>query len=174
MQPIVQTTQVVQPDAAAAAPVAAPAAAGADSLAAALANHLALTRAVYEIEQSFHWRTRGVNFLANHDLFSRVYSQTYSDIDGIAEKIIGVTGEQDAVDPVAQSEVTAQMIKGMNPAMDPAEFAASALMAESMVMTNLDALLSRPDLTQGLQNFLQGLADRHELSVYLLKQTVSV
>lgn len=171
MQPIVQTTQAVQPDAA--APVIAPAAAGADSLASALANHLALTRAVYEIEQSFHWRTRGVNFLANHDLFSRVYSLTYSEIDGIAEKILGITGEQDAVDPVAQSEVTAQMVKGMNPAMDPIEFAASALMAELNLMASVDALLSRPDLTQGLQNFLQGVADKHEVSVYLLKQTVS-
>jgi fumarate hydratase class I len=30
-----------------------------------------------------------------------------------------------------------------------------------------------PQVTQGLSNFLQGVADRHETSVYLLKQTLT-
>ena len=144
-----------------------------ESLASVLANLLALMRAVYEIEQSFHWRTRGPNFLAMHDLFARVYGTTYADIDGLAERIIGITGEQDAVDVVAQSAVTAQLVQSLNPSMAPEMFAASALAAEVQLMNAVVAVLDKQELlTDGLANFLQGVADKHEVSIYMLSQTI--
>jgi hypothetical protein len=136
----------------------------------ALALLLATSRALYELLHSFHWQTSGPSFYADHLLFERLYGVAYQDIDAIAEKLIGVTGRTDLVGPQLQSQLTSKVLDGFEISDEPSGFAASALLAEHGLLALLADLLQTPDLSQGLQNFLQGIADTHETSVYLLGQ----
>ncbi len=71
-----------------------------------LAELLACVRAAYELAHSFHWRTGGPTFAADHELFARVYEQLYGYIDPLAEKIVGAGGA-DLVEAGKQSKHTA-------------------------------------------------------------------
>lgn len=166
--------QLLAPAAPPVAPMPAPAPPP-DLLVGKLAGLVALLRAVGEIEKSFHWRTRGENFISQHGLFSRVYETTDDDIDNVAEKLIGITGCNDALDPVAQLTMSAQLAQQLAPSMDPQGFVASALAAETALMQALlDILSCKELLTPGLDNLLQGMADKHETSVYLLRQSLAL
>lgn len=142
------------------------------TLEAVLADILALTRAVYEVEHSFHWRTRGPDFFSIHGLFTKLYETSFVHMDGLAEKCIGITGSSDTVEAVYQSQLTAQYVADLGPAKAAEGFVQSALAAEMLLMQALDDTLKHPSMTQGLSNFLQGMADAHETSIYLLKQSL--
>lgn len=137
-----------------------------------LSDLLAIVRAVYEAEHSFHWRTRGPSFYSDHLLLGRIYEATYADLDAIAEKLIGLTSDNEAVAPVAQAQKTAVYLSGCNLGSDPSCFAAEALILEKNLIDLVSSILSmyKGQLSAGLDNFLQGIADKHETHVYLLSQ----
>lgn len=145
----------------------------APSLAAVLSDLLAFVRAVYEAEHSFHWRTRGPLFYSDHLLFSRIYEGTYGDLDAIAEKLIGLSGQNDAVAPLMQAAKTLEIMQGFQLSDDPKSFAHSALNMEKALIALVSSTLEvcQSEMTDGLENFLQGLADKHETHVYLLQQS---
>lgn len=147
---------------------------GMPTLTAVLSDMLAFVRAVYEAEHSFHWRTRGSQFYGDHLLFARIYEGTYADLDTMAEKLIGLTGNNDAVAPALQAAKTAELMQSFNLSDDPKKFAAEALKLEKALIELVCSCLEvcSAEMTDGLENFLQGLADKHETHVYLLQQAV--
>lgn len=142
------------------------------ALSSVMSDMLAFFRAVYEAEHSFHWRTRGPTFYSDHLLFSRLYEATHDDLDAIAEKLIGVTGQNDAVAPLLQSQKTAEAMQIFALSDDPKMFATEALRIEKKLIELVSAAMDvcASEMTDGLENFLQGLADKHESHVYLLQQ----
>lgn len=180
MPPIMIAPVVSPAPVAPAEPVAAPAhplaerALVAPPMADVLADLLSYVRAVAQAEHSFHWRTRGPAFYGDHLMFERIYGGTASDVDPIAEKLLGLTNSQDSLCPATLAAKTAQVLADMNLSNDPKVFPADALRIEKALIDLITATIQvcGDQMTDGLENFLQGMADKHEGHVYLLQQAV--
>ena len=137
--------------------------------------HLKFLAAVH---QNHHWITKGDPFYGDHLLFQRIYEATAEDVDAVAEKAIGL-GATSSVDLVL---VTSQLMKlvqgyGMTTTIPQStELAKRSYLAEMnflKVMAHLaEHLKECGALTRGLDNMLQGIEDKHDGHVYLLKQRV--
>jgi hypothetical protein len=145
-----------------------------------LAILLAFLKAEAWVHQAHHWQTRGCSYYGDHLLFERLYNDANGMVDGLAEKAVG-TGSRMLVQPVEQAESMLAVVRclcGDGPA-DPSaeEFGWISLRAvlrflavERMVYESLE---SKGQLSHGIDNMLQGIADKHEEFVYLLKQRTS-
>ena len=116
-----------------------------------------------------HWQASGENFLADHDLFARLDSSTYQG-DELAEKMVEAYGN-DAVDA---KEIAKRMTDCLGK-WGGGDAVQTSLKAESSVQECIEHLYEAMDSTEGglslgWDNFLQGLADTHDKSLYLLKQ----
>jgi hypothetical protein len=138
---------------------------------------LAMTRGVYEVAHSLHWRTSGTDAYQDHLLFERVYNEVYSFIDGIGEKVIGLTQNHKAVEANLQSRATARFIALLPASQDAAGFPGDLLHATTELLRFIEGLLIDLEniggLTAGLDNFIQGMADKVETLVMLLQQRVA-
>lgn len=139
---------------------------------------LAHTRALADLAQSFHWRTTGGNYYGDHLLFERIYNETYEQIDGIAEKGIGTTGNDRIVDPIAQVSVIHSMLdrmtsKDVQPQQFPAVLMKAVNAQISMISMSLKVMEHAGELSDGIDNLFQGLADLHEGHVYLLQRRIA-
>lgn len=122
--------------------------------------------ALYILSQSAHWRAKGEMYYGDHLLFQRIYEGISAEIDLVAEKMLG-TGESDnLLSPKSIIIGTSKSLTMMTEGSD-----ASALMvAESKFLSNLATVISSGGLSEGVQNMLQGIADKHEEHVYLLSR----
>lgn len=144
---------------------------------------LAQLRATQCIHQTHHWQARGDSFYGDHLLFQRLYEALNDEIDGIAEKAIGL-GCVENVQLALQSSQTTRMIddraiaaRAVPGIPTQVDLAKKSLVAE-LTLLRFCALASQglDDaglLTRGLDNMLQGIEDTHEGHVYLLKQRVN-
>jgi hypothetical protein len=151
-----------------------------DPLAGLLVAVIAMLRAVSQAEHSFHWYNRGTRY-AEHLLFERLYKATQEDIDTVAEKLVGLTGNVDILNPLLLAQLTFEAMsqadqKHPMTSGDPDEdFIGCALMMETDLVQLLVSVLDKAEadglMTDGLENLLQGLVDKHEGHVYLLSGT---
>lgn len=134
---------------------------------------------LYALHQNHHWISMGDPYYGDHLLFQRLYGDVVEEIDGIAEKAIGL-GSTANVDLQLVNAQVLKLISGQGSAsMIPqsSDLAKKSLMAELSFLKVVDhALLHLSEtglLTSGLSNMLEGIADVHEGHVYLLKQRIS-
>ena len=146
---------------------------------------LSYLRFVTNTHQLHHWVAKGSNSYSDHLLFERLYDESSEEIDQLAEKIIGV-GNSRLVGLAIQSK---QMFKLANTehtnSLVPVigvdivdNMSYDCIFCSLKVEQNflwciaytIDLLEESGLLTNGLDNLLQGLADKHEEHVYLLKQ----
>ena len=134
---------------------------------------------LYALHQNHHWTSMGDPFYGDHLLFQRLYQATVEEIDGLAEKAIGL-GNTTSVNLTLQTSqllklVTSEGTASMIPTSS--DLAKKSLMAEMNFLKVIDVMMSCLQecglLTPGLSNMLEGIADVHEGHVYLLKQRVS-
>jgi DNA-binding ferritin-like protein len=138
---------------------------------------LSVLRAASFLHQTHHWQTSGPSYYADHLLFDRLYKDSQSFIDQVAEKAVGL-GSADLVTPSRQAEQIAQMVGAVaSPDASAANLVKASLRVESLVLAIVDETLSvlssTESLTPGADNLLQGVADLHETFVYLLQQRES-
>jgi len=140
---------------------------------------LAGLRAINMLHQTAHWQTRGGHFYGDHQLFERLYEESLPGIDGVAERVIGLTGDSAKVSLCTQAPLIAQVVQVMHqgdpdPAPDAEKLVKLSLWAETLLIGGLTAGKKKIDeagaLTEGLDDLLQGIASTHETFVYLLKQ----
>ena len=131
------------------------------------------------VHQTHHWTAKGDPFYGDHLLFERLYGSVIADIDGLAEKSIGL-GSNDNVNLLLQTQQLNQMTQVYGTAMQLPQ--ASSLVKKSFatevgflrcVAHCVELLNESGMMTRGLDNFLQGLEDKHEGNIYLLKQRCS-
>jgi DNA-binding ferritin-like protein len=132
---------------------------------------LALHRAVANLHQTHHWQASGPLFYQDHLLFERLYTTVNGFIDGLAEKAVGM-GTANLVNAQTQSQQMDALIEyfcgqGANPLAisNHAEEACCAL-----IDLSIQNLRTNNQLTDGIENMLQGICDTHEGLRYLLKQ----
>lgn len=133
-------------------------------------------RAASIVHQSHHWQTQGNSYYGDHQLFDRLYNDSLGFIDSVAERAVG-SGHVDLVCPKTQSVLVQDLIAYWCQA-------SGELNAQVMVAVSLDVersvlefikvakahLSAQGQLSDGTDNLLQGVADKHEEFVYLLQQ----
>ena len=134
---------------------------------------------LYALHQNHHWTSMGDPFYGDHLLFQRLYQATVEEIDGLAEKAIGLGNTTNVNLTLLTSQLLKLVTSAGNASMIPtsSDLAKKSLMAEMNFLKVIDLMISCLQecglLTNGLSNMLQGIADVHEGHIYLLKQRVS-
>jgi DNA-binding ferritin-like protein len=135
-----------------------------------LSSVVAGLRAARFLTHTYHWVTTGPQFYGDHLLLQRIYEGT--EFDNVAEKTVAYEG---SVDPIQQVQAVSNLIaKYGSQSDDPESLLASALDIEKAVIEIIaqakNQLEQSGQLTDGIDNMLQGIADGHETFVYLLQQ----
>jgi DNA-binding ferritin-like protein len=144
-----------------------------------LASLLAILRMGPFIHQTHHWQTRGKSYYADHLLFERLYNESQTFIDQVAERTVGL-GDESLVCPVRQVLLISKLIPMFTSggSLRPDEMVEISLRVESFIVSVIDktmkALEASGSLTHGTSNLLEGAADLHETFVYLLQQRTKV
>lgn len=123
------------------------------------ANILAQHRFLYLVYQNLHWLSRGSDFYGDHLLFERLYKKLIDEVDQIAERAVGLAGDQTVELTVlcAHLQELAQAGVSMDLAIEIEQAIAVILQqAEQMV----DSL--------GAKDLLASLASSREEDLYLL------
>ena len=134
-------------------------------------------RAASVVHQSHHWQTYGHSYYGDHLLFDRLYNDSLGFIDSVAERSVG-TGGRDLVNPKVQANLVQIMVHfWCHPGREnPRSMVDVSLYVERCVLECLksakERLSSQGALSEGTDNLLQGVADKHEEFVYLLQQRV--
>lgn len=144
-----------------------------------LAAILVMLKASSQIHQAHHWQTNGPSFFGDHLLFERLYNDSLPFIDQVAERAVGMA-DGSVVDPVKQASMVAHCVSVLHGGVEGEgadRMAAVSLNAEHQLLdaTKLakQTLEQMGSLSEGTDNLLQGMADKHEEFVYLLKQRVT-
>lgn len=137
-------------------------------------------KALASIHQSHHWQASGDTSYGDHLLYERLYNGVLGQIDSIAEKAVAFGGE-DLVCPQKLEVQTMDFVSAVcacnsNLVSAGGRLAAQSLEAEKH-FTNLlgmviDSLKAKGQLTHGISNLLEGVADAHETNCYLLGQRI--
>lgn len=149
----------------------------------ALSQLLAFLRTLAMVHQTAHWQTRGGHYYSDHVLFQRLYDDSQEFIDGLAEKIVGLTNEPAYVSLMEQVGLIDQLARMAyqqthSPGPGSEELVAISLSGEVSLLSAIDrvkaVMESAGALTEGLDDTLQGIASKHEEFVYLLQQRAAV
>lgn len=131
---------------------------------------LSYLRALYQMYQHMHWKAEGPNYYSDHLLYQRLYEGVEDELDGVAEKIIGLHNDPHMIDSITDSATAAQAVEMlMEDRHDPETFQKTAIRAERILLKLIKQLMEE-DTTDGLEDMLQGLANKHEEHLYLLQQ----
>ena len=122
----------------------------------------AYDRALLFFYQNAHWTCKGANFYQDHLLFQRIYEGIQTEIDQIAERAIGTSGEE-TVNLLSTLDKTFGFLSDKN----LSNFVATAIEMERRFLGLLE-LADKQELTIGTRDFLNGLASTHEEYLYLL------
>lgn len=131
---------------------------------------LSFARALAHIYQHAHWHCANSNFYGEHLLYERLYNSANEDIDQVAERAIGITDDSNAIHPIEDIKYTATIVnKFVSGEFNPENFAEIGITAEKEFLKLIKKMMAG-NKSDGVQNLLQGIADRHEGHLYLLQQ----
>lgn len=134
-----------------------------------MALHACL-RAAHQAHWTAHWTTEGVTFYGDHLLFERLYSAIIGEIDGLAEKMVQAYGAS-SVDLATALSLMQGCVSRWSRQPD---LHRKALMIEQDIQNAVEnvkeALAPVNELSTGLENFLDQIADDHQTALYLLGQ----
>lgn len=132
------------------------------------------------LHENHHWTCMGDPFYGDHLLFSRLYDAVDAEIDPVAEKAVGLGCTSNVNPHLIHSQVLKLLSNsGMSQATIPqsSDLARKSLVAEMNFLKVIESCRSSLEecglLTNGVDNMLQDIADKHEGHVYLLKQRCS-
>ena len=108
--------------------------------------------------QTAHWQSKNPIFYADHLLFERLYDAVNGEIDGVAERAIGVT-DQSAVNLLAHVEILSQgAVKLPTECKENAIFVSSALMLDQERIEFLEYSEASPGMSLCIKNLIACIA----------------
>ena len=140
-------------------------------------KYLAIHRMMLLMYQHIHWVTRGTAFFADHLLYERIYNKIAEEIDTVAEKSIGLSGEESAC-PIETTRLSLNLMESLFPDFnimcDPHNMVESLILMETEFVNQSNAVYKKleeeEEMTLGLDDMLSSLHSSHEENLYLLKQ----
>lgn len=137
-----------------------------------LNNYISLLRVIYLVHQNGHWKCAGSNFYGDHLLFERLYNNAKDRVDAIAEKLIGIYGN-DSFDHKVSLDKIAELNK-----FNSEDHIDNSLEAEKAFIQYAEDVYNRikemGEMTLGLDDLIMGQVSEAEESVYLLNQRKGV
>lgn len=135
------------------------------------ALYLATLKAMTLIHQQSHWLSKGNDFYGNHLLFQRIYESAQENLDGAAEKFIGLF-DLDCENFALQNDLLSKILKRYEPLCNnPVE---ASLKLEKDFINLSDAAYkcfeTEDKMSQGLDDFMMATASAREEAIYLLQQ----
>lgn len=144
----------------------------AENLALSVASVATTLRAVYLMHQAAHWQTKGPSFYGDHKLFGKLYSSVLDEIDSVSERAVGI-GDPALVCPLTANSLALELVEAFGRSScdvpDSEKLVKLSLEAERGLLQVIEQAM-KDDVTDGISNLLQGIADAHETHVYLLQQ----
>jgi len=144
-----------------------------DSGAVSLLNgYLATTRMMVLVFQHSHWKCKGSHFYGNHLMFERVYKDARKLVDLIAEKLIGIYGN----DALMHDKQVAMMSELFNQFNGEEHFDNAIGAAELFLQLSEDTynrLKEMDSLTLGMDDMIMSNASKVEEFLYLMRQAKS-
>lgn len=136
-----------------------------------LSTLLSQLNALSKYHSFWHWKTTGSNYFADHLLAQRLYEETHALIDGVAEKSVGLFGEE-SIDVVQDAQATSKLLASWKELRVEHDLPSVALKAvRDVIVSTSDLKHDLGDkLTDGLSNMLDDISDKLESHVYLLQQ----
>jgi DNA-binding ferritin-like protein len=139
-----------------------------------LGGMLSLLRAQYLSYQTSHWQVVGKDFYESHLLFQRLYEAVQGEIDGTAEKLVGLVGSQ-ALNLEVQIELVEEWCERWAGIPDHHARALRSERDAQVVFKNAyDEIKAAQAMTLGLDDFLMATASAHDTNAYLLQQILQV
>jgi DNA-binding ferritin-like protein len=132
---------------------------------------LAWLHATSFVHQAHHWNTRGQQSYQDHLLFERIYKDSQEGIDSLAERAVTLEGPLPLVSHVKRIHEIID-VNGLT-GQSASEMLKASLNGESGCLGLLERLMSVMTLSHGTSNLLEGIADQHEVFIYLLKQRLA-
>lgn len=135
------------------------------------------TSALSQLALTYHWQTRGGHYYSDHQLYQRIYDETYAELDGFAERAIGVLNNPNVVHPTVIAANVLTILEVLTPGakdLSPDDMPIVLLNAEKKYLDLIDEMLASLD-AQGsrshvVEDMLQAIANLHQTHVYLLQQ----
>jgi DNA-binding ferritin-like protein len=138
-----------------------------------LSTLLSQLTALAQYMRFFHWKVKGKLSYQDHLLAERLYNETEALIDGVAEKSVGLFGAE-SIDAVEDAQAVTELLTSWKALRADHSLPAVGLKAVKDVIESITALKheqeAKDELTEGLDNLLQGICDTLESHVYLLTQ----
>lgn len=135
------------------------------------ALYISTLKAIYIIHQQNHWLAKGNSFYGDHLLFQRIYESAQEDVDGAAEKLISIVGDE-CLDFKLQADLLNKVLnKYANLCNDP--YSCSLAIEKDFVKFSkvaYDCFEQEGKMTLGLDDFLMATASNRETSIYLLSR----
>lgn len=119
--------------------------------------------------QTAHWTVKGSLFYQDHLLFERLYNSVNEEIDGVAERAIGLTGDRSIVRLSDVMEKVSEESKKLRyEPRENVEFIQEAIELEHALIEFLESVAKEVSL--GTNDLMASIASNHEGHLYLLNQ----
>jgi hypothetical protein len=133
------------------------------------ALYIATLKAIYLVHQQNHWLVKGNDFYGDHLLFQRIYESAQENVDGAAEKLITIFGDE-CLDYQTQADLLHKLLlKYGKLSKDPV--ACSLAIEKDFINFSkaaYETFEKENKLTLGLDDFIMATASQREEAVYLL------
>ncbi len=140
-------------------------------------GYLSFLKALREYYHFAHWVSKKEPFYSDHSLFQRLYEELDDEIDGSAEKFIGLMDE-DVVFAPEISEMVCELLKKaeIKKGCDDKQLAICGIKLEVGFLKfsekMYDTMKEDDSITLGLDDMIMSNFNKHEDTLYLLKQRV--
>ena len=137
---------------------------------------IGMHRAIIAWFHAAHHVTKGTGFGGDHvNIYGEIYTTLDTDLDGIVEKGIGLTGDETLADPVSSLSMAAGLLaqQPSSANQDAETIACNAFEVIKYYVKSIESIYSQFEacgMSLGLDDLLQGLANQYETYVYLLQQ----
>lgn len=119
--------------------------------------------------QTAHWTVKGSLFYQDHLLFERLYNAVAGEIDEVAERAIGLSGDRAVVRLSDILEKVAEESKKLRyEPRENVEFVQEAIEMEKSLIAFLES--AAKEVSLGANDLMASVASAHEGNLYLLNQ----
>lgn len=139
------------------------------------ALYIATLKAITLVHQHSHWLAKGNDFYGDHLLFQRIYETAQGNLDGAAEKMIGVIGD-DCMDFKMQADLLNKLLLKYSDKSDDVLSCSLAIEEDFVKFSKAlyECFENEGKMTLGLDDFIMATASQHEESLYLLRRASSL